>query len=122
MHAVVDWRNGRARGFDAAGQPARADWSTGRVGMLGVSYNGTLANAVASTGVKGLETIVPISSISSWYDYYRADGGVVAPATFQGEDTDVLAKAVLTRPNPQLCAEVIASIERDQDRETGDYS
>jgi X-Pro dipeptidyl-peptidase len=122
MKAVVDWLNGRARGFDGAGQPARADWSTGRVGMIGVSYNGTLANAVASTGVKGLETIVPIASISSWYDYYRAGGGVVAPGGFQGEDLDVLAKAVLTRRNPEVCADVIASIERDQDRETGDYS
>jgi X-Pro dipeptidyl-peptidase len=122
MKAVVDWLNGRARGFDEAGQPARANWSTGRVGMIGVSYNGTLANAVASTGVKGLETIVPIASISSWYDYYRAGGGVVAPGGFQGEDLDVLAKAVLTRRNPEVCADVIAAIERDQDRETGDYS
>jgi X-Pro dipeptidyl-peptidase len=122
MKAVVDWLNGRARGFDEAGQPARADWSTGRVGMIGVSYNGTLANAVASTGVKGLETIVPIASISSWYDYYRAGGGVVAPGGFQGEDLDVLAKAVLTRRNPEVCADVISGLERDQDRETGDYS
>jgi X-Pro dipeptidyl-peptidase len=122
MKAVVDWLGGRARGFDQAGQPARANWSTGRVGMIGVSYNGTLANAVASTGVKGLETIVPIASISSWYDYYRAGGGVVAPGGFQGEDLDVLAKAVLTRRNPEVCAGVIAGIERDQDRETGDYS
>ncbi|MGC9665361.1 Xaa-Pro dipeptidyl-peptidase [Planosporangium sp. 12N6] len=122
MKAVVDWLGGRAPGFDPSGQPARARWSTGRVGMIGVSYNGTLANAVASTGVPGLETIVPIASISSWYDYYRSDGGVVAPGTFQGEDTDVLAKAVLTRRDPQACADVIASIERDQDRETGDYS
>ena len=43
--------------------------------MIGVSYNGTLPNAVAATGVEGLETIVPIAAISSWYDYYRANGG-----------------------------------------------
>ncbi|MET8148851.1 Xaa-Pro dipeptidyl-peptidase [Actinoplanes sp. NPDC049668] len=122
MKAVVDWFNGRAPGFDAAGAPVRADWSTGRTGMIGVSYNGTLPNAVAATGVRGLETIVPIAAISSWYDYYRANGGVVAPGGFQGEDTDVLAKAVLTRANPEVCAGVMADIERDQDRVTGDYS
>jgi len=122
MKAVVDWLNGRAPGFDAAGAPVQATWSTGRTGMIGVSYNGTLANAVAATGVRGLETIVPIASISSWYDYYRANGGVVAPGGFQGEDTDVLAKAVLTRENPEVCADVMAGLERDQDRETGDYS
>ena len=47
--------------------------------MTGVSYNGTLPNAVATTGVEGLKTIIPIAAISSWYDYYRANGAVVAP-------------------------------------------
>lgn len=122
MKAVVDWLNGRAAGFDAAGAPAKAKWSTGHTGMIGVSYNGTLPNAVAATGVRGLDTIVPIAAISSWYDYYRANGGVVAPGGFQGEDLDVLAKAVLTRQNPEVCADVMATIEREQDRETGDYS
>ncbi|WP_305784356.1 Xaa-Pro dipeptidyl-peptidase [Symbioplanes lichenis] len=122
MKAVVDWFNGRARGVDAAGAPVRASWSSGRTGMIGVSYNATLPNAVAATGVRGLETIVPIAGISSWYDYYRANGGVVAPGGFQGEDTDVLAKAVLTRENPEVCADVMASLERDQDRVTGDYN
>ncbi|MFC7528554.1 Xaa-Pro dipeptidyl-peptidase [Actinoplanes sp. GCM10030250] len=122
MKAVVDWLNGRAKAFDESGEPVKAAWSTGRTGMIGVSYNGTLPNAVAATGVRGLETIVPIAAISSWYDYYRANGGVVAPGGFQGEDLDVLAKAVLTRENPEVCADVMAAIERDQDRETGDYS
>ena len=122
MKAVVDWLNGRAPAHDATGAPVRADWSTGRTGMIGVSYNGTLPNAVAATGVRGLETIVPIAAISNWYDYYRANGGVVAPGGFQGEDTDILAKYVLTRQNPEACADVIAALERDQDRITGDYS
>ncbi|HWS37843.1 MAG TPA: Xaa-Pro dipeptidyl-peptidase [Actinoplanes sp.] len=122
MKAVIDWLNGRAPGFTAEGLPARADWSTGRTGMIGVSYNGTLPNAVAATGVRGLETIVPIAAISSWYDYYRANGGVVAPGGYQGEDTDILAKAVLTRSNPEVCADVTAHLEQAQDRETGDYS
>ena len=29
--------------------------------MIGKSYDGTLANGVAATGVEGLKTIVPIS-------------------------------------------------------------
>ena len=71
--------------------------------MVGVSYNGTLPNQVATTGVEGLETIVPISAISSWYDYYRANGLVVAPHSetqgvgdnaYLGEDTDVLASFI----------------------------
>ncbi|GAA4226031.1 Xaa-Pro dipeptidyl-peptidase [Streptosporangium album] len=121
--AAIDWLNGRARGFDAAGNEIRADWSTGNVGMIGVSYNGTLPNAVAATGVKGLKTIVPIAAISSWYDYYRAGGGVVAAGGFQGEDADVLARYVLTRENgQQVCGALMDRIEHDQDRVTGDYS
>ncbi|GIM89615.1 Xaa-Pro dipeptidyl-peptidase [Paractinoplanes toevensis] len=122
MKAVIDWLNGRAPGFDESGAAVDAGWSTGRTGMIGVSYNGTLPNAVAATGVRGLETIVPIAAISSWYDYYRANGGVVAPGGFQGEDTDVLAKAVLTRSHPEVCADVMAQLEKDQDRESGDYN
>ena len=120
--AVVDWLNGRATAVDAAGNPVAADWTTGQVGMLGTSYNGTLPNAVASTGVEGLETIVPISAISSWYDYYRSEGMVRAPGGFQGEDTDVLAEYVYTRDDRQICRPVIDSLVEDQDRVTGDYS
>ncbi|SDK22472.1 X-Pro dipeptidyl-peptidase [Nonomuraea maritima] len=121
--AAIDWLNGRAKGFDAEGNPVDASWSTGKVGMIGVSYNGTLPNAVAATGVKGLETIVPIAAISSWYDYYRANGGVVAPGGYQGEDLDVLAKYVLTRENGQeVCGAQLDQLTVDQDRITGDYS
>ncbi|MET9337191.1 Xaa-Pro dipeptidyl-peptidase [Nonomuraea sp. NPDC003804] len=120
--AVIDWLNGRAKGFDAAGNPVTASWSTGNVGMIGVSYNGTLPNQVAATGVEGLKTIVPIAAISSWYDYYRANGGVLAPGGYQGEDADVMAKAVLTRAGKEICAPVMDEFTAAQDRITGDYS
>ncbi len=81
--AVIDWLAGRGRGFHKDGTPAKATWSTGKVGMIGTSYNGTLAQQAATTGVDGLKTIVPVSAISSWYDYYRANGLVVAPRTYQ---------------------------------------
>ncbi|KAA2254883.1 Xaa-Pro dipeptidyl-peptidase [Solihabitans fulvus] len=120
--SVVDWLNGRATAHDAAGSPVTAGWATGKVGMMGVSYNGTLPNAVASTGVRGLEAIVPIAAISSWYDYYREGGAVVAPGEFQGEDTDVLADYVNTRADNQVCRAVIDKLAREQDRTTGDYN
>ncbi|MDI3385410.1 Xaa-Pro dipeptidyl-peptidase [Streptomyces sp. B-S-A8] len=74
--AVVDWLNGRAKGYTTrtGGERAKADWSNGRTGMIGKSYDGTVANGVAATGVEGLETIVPIGAISSWYDYYFQQG------------------------------------------------
>lgn len=119
--AAVDWLNGRAKGWTPDGTPVTAGWSTGDVGMIGQSYNGTLPNMAAATGVEGLKAIVPIAGISSWYDYYRANGGVLAPGTYQGEDLDVLARAVLTRKDPEVCAKIMDEIEATQDRETGDY-
>jgi X-Pro dipeptidyl-peptidase len=116
----VDWLGGRAPAQDGAGTPVSADWATGKVGMMGASYNGTLPNAVATTGVRGLEAIVPIAAISSWYDYYRADGAVVAPGGFQGEDADVLAEYVYTRADREICRPVIAGLAARQDRITGD--
>ncbi|MEI5519390.1 Xaa-Pro dipeptidyl-peptidase [Streptomyces brasiliscabiei] len=74
--AVVDWLNGRGRAYTTRTGTTRAeaDWTNGRTGMIGKSYDGTIANGVAATGVEGLETIVPIGAISSWYDYYFAEG------------------------------------------------
>jgi predicted acyl esterase len=126
--AVIDWLNGRARAFTdrISDTQIYADWTTGKVAMMGTSYNGTLPVAVATTGVQGLEAIVPISAISNWYDYYRANGMVRAPFTYQGEDLDVLADAVYSRAdesNPRtICKPVIADITANIDRATGDYS
>ena len=120
--SVIDWLNGRTPAQDAAGAAVRADWTTGKTGMMGVSYNGTLPNAVATTGVEGLETIVPIAAISNWYEYYRNDGAVVAAGGFQGEDADVLAEYVYTRADRQICRPIIDGLLAQQDRVTGDYS
>jgi X-Pro dipeptidyl-peptidase len=76
--AVVDWLNGRAAGFGADGAPARASWASGAVGMIGKSWDGSIANGLAATGVAGLRTVVPISAVSSWYDYFRWQGQVLA--------------------------------------------
>ncbi|MFJ2054474.1 Xaa-Pro dipeptidyl-peptidase [Streptomyces sp. NPDC087908] len=75
--AVVDWLNGRARGYTTRTGDTRSratTWSTGDVGMIGKSWDGTIANGVAATGVEGLKTIVPIGAISSWYDYFHSQG------------------------------------------------
>ncbi len=129
--AIIDWLNGRAKAWTADGEPVEADWTTGDVGMMGVSYNGTLPNMVATTGVDGLRTIVPIAAISNWYDYYRANGLVRAPHSaesgmgenaYQGEDTDVLAIFTQGQKRAEKCAHVIEELRREQDRATGDYN
>ncbi|GMA32935.1 CocE/NonD family hydrolase [Litorihabitans aurantiacus] len=74
LKVVVDWLNGRVAGYDKDGAPALADWHNGKSAMFGKSYDGTLANGVAATGVEGLETIVPIEAITQWYRYSRTNG------------------------------------------------
>jgi X-Pro dipeptidyl-peptidase len=72
--ATINWLNGKGKAFDAAGKEITAPWSTGKVGMIGKSYDASIANGAATTGVKGLETIVPIAGISRWYDYHLNNG------------------------------------------------
>jgi X-Pro dipeptidyl-peptidase len=81
--SVIDWLNGRAAAFTTAtgATAAAASWSNGSVGMIGKSWDGTIAEGVASTGVAGLKTIVPISAISDWYNYFRANGAPLARET-----------------------------------------
>ncbi|WP_371501438.1 Xaa-Pro dipeptidyl-peptidase [Kitasatospora sp. NBC_00374] len=101
--AVVDWLNGRAGGYSArtGGSAVTPGWADGSVGMIGKSWDGTIANGVAATGVPGLKTVVPISAISSWYDYYRSDG---APL-YSGTPAD-LAGLVETSATRARCAAV----------------
>lgn len=90
--AVIDWLNGRAKGFTSVdgNEEVKADWCTGKVGMIGTSYNGTLCLAAATTGVDGLECIVPVAPNTSYYHYYRSNGLVRHPGGYMGEDIDVL--------------------------------
>ena len=91
--AVIDWLNGRARGFttiDGVEAVVATSWSTGKVGMTGTSYNGTIPVAAAVTGVKGLEAIIPVAPNTSYYHYYRSNGLVRHPGGWLGEDIDFL--------------------------------
>lgn len=125
--AVIDWLNGRAKGFTTPDglEEVKAYWTTGKVGMTGTSYNGTIPFAAATTGVEGLEAIIPVSPNNSYYHYYRSNGLVRSPGGYLGEDVDVLYDFV--HSNPDNCA-WCDSIVRDKimlgnmDRKTGDYN
>jgi X-Pro dipeptidyl-peptidase len=116
--AAIDWLNGRTRGFREDGSEAVATWSTGAVGMVGVSYNGTLPIAVAAQGVEGLKTIVPVAAISSWYDYARDSG--IGYAGWDKRYPAYLAKAVASGPALSKCAATIAKLGDDAGDDTFD--
>ena len=126
--AVIDWLNGRARGYTSreGTKEVVAYWSTGKVGMTGTSYNGTLPLAAATTGVEGLEAIIPIAPNTSYYHYYRSNGLVRSPEGYLGEDIDVLYDFIHSgkEENRARNNRVIRDTEmiNGMDRITGDYN
>jgi X-Pro dipeptidyl-peptidase len=125
--AVIDWLNGRAKGFSTPDgtDEVKAYWTTGKVGMTGTSYNGTIPFAAATTGVEGLEAIIPVSPNNSYYHYYRSNGLVRSPGGYLGEDVDVLYDFIHSNPdNCAYCDSIIRDREmaQGQDRVKGDYN
>ncbi|GHE66455.1 Xaa-Pro dipeptidyl-peptidase [Roseivirga thermotolerans] len=90
--AVIEWLSGKDNGYKTRDgqEKVKAYWSTGKVGMTGTSYNGTLPLAAATTGVDALKAIIPIAPNTSYYNYYRSNGLVRSPGGYLGEDIDVL--------------------------------
>lgn len=126
--AVVDWLCGRAKGFSEIDgtEEVKAFWSTGKVGMTGTSYNGTLPLAAATTGVEGLEAIIPIAPNTSYYHYYRSHGLVRSPGGYLGEDIDVLYDFIHSGDEAKRARnnQVVRDTEmaNGMDRLTGDYN
>ncbi|HET6547618.1 MAG TPA: CocE/NonD family hydrolase, partial [Solirubrobacter sp.] len=137
---IIDWLNGRRKAYTTQTGDVEAtpvNWHNGHTAMMGTSYNGTIPIAASTTGVIGLDAIVPISAISDWYDYYRANGMVRAPHSrrggtgnngYLGEDLDVLVDDVYSRQDENaagdrtICRDLIREIGVEEDRLTGDRS
>lgn len=126
--AVIDWLGGRARGYTSpdGNEAVNAYWSTGKVGMTGTSYNGTLPLAAATTGVQGLEAIIPIAPNTSYYHYYRSNGLVRHPGGYVGEDIDQLYDYIHSGNEDRRdycdCEVRDKTMLANLDRATGDYN
>ena len=126
--AVIDWLCGRVKGYSEpkGGEEVIAFWSTGKVGMTGTSYNGTLPLAAATTGVEGLEAIIPIAPNTSYYHYYRSNGLVRSPGGYLGEDIDVLYDFIHSGDESKRAGNNArirdAEMKNGMDRITGDYN
>lgn len=129
---IIEWLTGDRIAYTDRNRDkeVKANWCNGLIGMTGRSYLGTLQIAVATTGVKGLKTVVSEAAISSWYDYYREHGLVVAPEACQGEDLDMLAETCQSnlwdsgsylKIKPKF-DQMNKRLIQKEDRETGQYS
>ncbi len=126
--AVIDWLNGRAKGFTTVDgdEQVTALWCTGKVGMTGTSYNGTIPLAAATTGVDGLEAIIPVAPNTSYYHYYRSNGLIRHPGGYMGEDIDVLYNFI-NSGKPEMrehcdCEVRDKELITNHDRVSGDYN
>lgn len=126
--AVIDWLNGRATGYTDPDRSSEvvAYWTTGKVGMTGTSYNGTLPLAAATTGVDGLEAIIPVAPNTSYYHYYRSNGLIRHPGGWLGEDIDYLYDWIHSG-NPERAEWCDCNIRDKEmygnfDRVNGDYN
>lgn len=126
--AVIDWLCGRAKGFTTPDGDERvyANWCTGKVGMTGTSYNGTIPLAAATTGVDGLEAIIPIAPNTSYYHYYRSNGLIRHPYGYLGEDIDYLYDFIHSgaEAKREFCDCNVRDKEMAEgfDRKSGDYN
>lgn len=126
--AVIDWLCGRIPGYTTPDgtETVEAYWSTGKVGMTGTSYNGTIPLAAATTGVEGLEAIIPIAPNTSYYHYYRSNGLVRSPGGYLGEDIDVLYDYIHSGDEKKRAGNNArirdTEMKNGMDRITGDYN
>ena len=78
--ATMRWLNGKGTAYrldettGLPGEEVKAKWSNGKAGMIGKSYDGTIANAAAAMGLPGLKTVVPVGGIDRWYNYMYHNG------------------------------------------------
>jgi X-Pro dipeptidyl-peptidase len=94
--------------------------------MTGTSYNGTIPLAAATTGVEGLEAIIPIAPNTSYYHYYRSNGLVRSPGGYLGEDIDVLYDFIHSGDESKRAYNNKTTrdteMKNGMDRITGDYN
>ncbi|HFR3691586.1 TPA: Xaa-Pro dipeptidyl-peptidase [Streptococcus suis] len=130
--AVIDWLNGRTKAYTdhTRSLEVKADWANGKVATTGLSYLGTMSNALATTGVDGLEVVIAEAGISSWYDYYRENGLVTSPGGYPGEDLDSLTALTYSKSlqagdflrSKAAYEKGLAAERAALDRTSGDYN
>jgi X-Pro dipeptidyl-peptidase len=117
---VIDWLNGRRSAKDAVGNEVTVDWHNGKSALIGKSYDGSLAMALAVSGVDGLSTVVPISGPYNYYDYTRSNGIVM-----RGNNYLVSLARAITNDDPARqarCQPVWDEIAANDGDEHGDYT
>lgn len=71
-------------GFRVVEDLASQSWSNGRVGMIGISYDGETQQSTATAAPPHLTTVVPLASVAGQYEWNFYDGIPYATNGIQG--------------------------------------
>lgn len=76
---VVEWFDGKATAFTDRNYfvSTSADWSSGDVCTMGVSYLGTIQIGLAALGIDNLKAVIPTGAICNWYEYAYSQGAMI---------------------------------------------
>ena len=96
-----------------------ANWSTGKVGMIGKSYDGTLANGGRRHRRRGAGDDRPDLGHLRWYDYKRYQRRHLRTTDYLGYLSLVPSDG---RPDASAARDALARLRRGQRDETGDYN
>lgn len=124
---VIEWLTGdRVAYTDKTSNIAvEADWCNGQVGMTGRSYAGTTQFGLATTGVEGLETIVPVGGIASWYEYSCSQGMYLRSSGYTDSLAGYCASRFLDKPDWSTISEkytnYLGQLEKDEVALYGSY-
>ncbi len=129
FRCVLEWLTGDRNAYTDREHCilSEADWCSGKVGMTGRSYAGAMAFQVASTGVGGLETVVPVAGPASWYEYANSQGipnGLLSSYDFISDLAAMCASRFFENADPELVRSYERYLSFLQDQQialAGDY-
>jgi len=126
--AVVEWLAGNRRAFTDKENSIEitADWCNGNVAMSGGSYGGTLPYEVATTGVEGLKTIVPVAGIANWYGYTNSQGVAITAYPHYTETLSAMNGASAFKDDAWLIPDLdyiawLRQQKADEEKANGNY-
>jgi len=118
---AIDWLNGRRAAHDKDGSPvAAAGWFGGKTGMIGKSYDSSLAAAAAATGVAGLTTIVDESGPYNYYDYTRSNGVIQRGNHYLASLSNTVTNATNLAPPPGTSRDHCLDVRNNLSANDGD--
>ena len=114
--AAIDWLNGRVPGYDLHGKRVTADWTNGKVGMIGKIVGRLHRQRRRRHRRRRTEDRRADLGISSWYDYTRF-GGVLRSSGLRRVPRELRRRPAGRRVRRQIRRRAGGQRRRDRQRQ-----